>query len=510
MRRLFACAGPESASAGIPDSGRFAAAVVAGSLLALLAGATGARAADVGANDDSAKHDADGGAALYRQMGEVGLRQTVIGVRFKPSESVVIQEKALLDKAIPNAFDAGLRVVLGVYPYPPREIEAGLGSPSLFASYVAAVARAYPQVRQFVIGNEPNQPAFWRPQFKRSGANASAPAFGPYLAAAYDALKAIDPALEIVGIGLSPRGNDKPKAKSNVSTSPIRFLRALGAWYRASGRTRPLMDSFSFHPYPNRATDPLDRGYGWPNAGFVNLDRIKQALWDAFRGTAQPTTATGLRLHLDEIGWQVDTSRRTGYHGAENVPVTDELTQAAIYGDLVRRAACDPDVDEVSFFGFRDDGLRTGFQAALHRADGTPRPAAAAVQTAIEETAAGCPGTELLWTPSEEVAGARVESVDVGETQVTARIRTGEDAQARTCVRSLGAAESGWAVRITRIAVGLLGARCTTSAVVGLHPLNIVIPTSGAAAGGRVEVTVALEATANRSRRTVLVEEAVG
>ena len=156
--------------------------------------------------------------------------------------------------------------------------------------------------------------------------------------------------------------------------------------------------------------------------------------------------------------------------------MTDELTQAAIYGDLVRRAACDPDVDEVSFFGFRDDGLRTGFQAALHRADGTPRPAAAAVQTAIEETAAGCPGTELLWTPLEEVAGARVESIDVGETQVTTRIRAGEDAQARICVRSLGAAESGWAARVTRIAVGLLGARCTTSAVVGLHPLKVVTP----------------------------------
>ena len=67
------------------------------------------------------------------------------------------------------------------------------------------------------------------------------------------------------------------------------------------------MDAFSFHPYPNEATDPLERGYAWPNAGFANLDRLKQALWDAFHGTAQPTTVEGLRLHLDEVGWQVDT-----------------------------------------------------------------------------------------------------------------------------------------------------------------------------------------------------------
>ena len=81
----------------------------------------------------------------------------------------------------------------------------------------------------------------------------------------------------MVGIGLSPRGNDRPFARSNVSTSPVRFLAALGAWYRASGRTRPLMDGLSFHPYPNRATDPFSRGYAWPNAGVVNLDRVKQA-----------------------------------------------------------------------------------------------------------------------------------------------------------------------------------------------------------------------------------------
>jgi hypothetical protein len=420
-------------------------AAATGLTVALLAGASVAPAADVGANDDSAKHAADAGAAMYGEMAAIGLRQTVIAVRFMPSQALVIQDKRLLDRIIPNAGDAGLRVVLAVYPYPPREIEAGLGSPTLFASYVAALAQVYPQVRQFVIGNEPNQPAFWRPQFTRSGANASAAAFGRYLAAAYDSLKAFDPGLEVVGVGLSPRGNDKPKAKSNVSTSPVRFLRALGTWYRASGRPRPLMDAFSFHPYPNKATDPLERGYGWPNAGFVNLDRIKQALWDAFDGTAQPTTLNGLRLHLDEVGWQVDTSRLVGYQGRENVPVTDEVTQAAIYADLIRRSACDPDVHEVSFFGFRDDGLRTGFQAALQRADGTPRPALAAVRAAIAETAAGCAGAPRVWSPSLEVTGAAAELRVSGDGTVEAMIRAGEEARATACVSLLAARGVGGA-----------------------------------------------------------------
>ena len=56
----------------------FASALVA----ALLTGATVAVAADVGANDDSAKFEADSGAALYGRMAALGLRRTVIGVRF--------------------------------------------------------------------------------------------------------------------------------------------------------------------------------------------------------------------------------------------------------------------------------------------------------------------------------------------------------------------------------------------------------------------------------------------
>ncbi len=101
-----------------------------------------------------------------------------------------------------------------------------------------------------MIGNEPNQPAFWRPQFSRSGAVLSAPAFGRYLAAAYDALKEVDTGITVVGVGLSPRGNDNALARSNVSTSPVRFLAALGAWYRSSGRKLPLMDGLSLPPLP--------------------------------------------------------------------------------------------------------------------------------------------------------------------------------------------------------------------------------------------------------------------
>ena len=79
------------------------------------------------------------------------------------------------------------------------------------------------------------------------------------LAKSYDALKEVDPGIRVIGLGLSGRGNDLPLAPSNASTSPVRFLRDLGAAYRASGRTLPLMDELGLHLYPRSDRDPVQR-----------------------------------------------------------------------------------------------------------------------------------------------------------------------------------------------------------------------------------------------------------
>jgi hypothetical protein len=429
-------------------------------------------------------------------MAELGLRQSVISVRWQPSRPLDIPGGEQLDRVVESASRHGIEVVLALYPYPPREIESGTASPVLFAAWSASVIERYPSVRQVIVGNEPNQPAFWRPQFSRRGANVSAAAFGRLLAAVYDALKERDPMLTVVGVGLSPRGNDRPLARSNVSTSPVRFLAALGRWYRSSGRTRPLMDGFSFHPYPAQATDALDRGYGWPNAGFVDLPRIKQTVWDAFHDTGQPTTANGLRLYLDEVGWQVDTGFLDGYTGLENVPVTDELTQAAVYAELVSRGRCDPDVAEVDFFGFYDDGNRLGFQSALHRVDGSPRPAADAVREALSQEP-DCVAAEP-WQPAAAVVGASTPAVTTGTSSVDVVIRSGEGATVAACAFhipiTLGAARQLSAAATTR-ARGTCAARhVRSSATVRLHAPWL------RRAGQTGSVAVRLAAESNPSR----------
>jgi hypothetical protein len=166
------------------------------------------------------------------------------------------------------------------------------------------------------------------------------------------------------------------------------------------------MDGLSFHPYPPREVDGPTRGYAWPNAGMPNLDRIKQAFWDAFGGTRQPTFEDGLKLYLDEIGWQVDTGRVPGYWGSENVVAIDEATQSRFYGDLVRLAACDPSIAALNLFHLEDEPDRVGLQTGLLRRGGSRRPAFAAVKSAIAER--GCRGRPVVWRHTTSVVGAKV------------------------------------------------------------------------------------------------------
>jgi hypothetical protein len=352
---------------------------------------------------------------FFDSLGELGMSENRISVAFDPANPTTIQNQAAIDLYLPHATLRGVRVVFAVAPTKARAITGTPRGAALFASYVELLARTYPTVKDFIIGNEPNQNRFWQPQFDRAGRNVSAASYYAMLAASYDALKAVDPTINVIGLGLSPRGGDDPNAPNNVSTSPVRFLHGLGKAYRASRRTRPIMDELAFHPYPDRDTDPLMKGYRWPNAGVPNLGRIKQAFWDAFRGTAQPvfperTSARGLKFRLDELGWQVAVPpwAAAAYFGEENVLPTSELNQSRIYADAVRYLACDASVSSVLFFLLQDEPNLNRWQAGLVRADGTRRPSFDAVKAAVTQTSGRCQGRMRAWRHSTRVEGARV------------------------------------------------------------------------------------------------------
>jgi hypothetical protein len=390
-----------------------AAAACAALTLAGVAGATPI----FGVSDDHGKYDDDGGAWFFSELSAAGLQANKMTVSWDPKNPFAITERSFLDRTIPEAEKLGIHLSFGIHIGKARAITGDRAALEKFTDWLRILAATYPQVKEFVVGNEPNLTRFWQPQFNADGSGASGVAFAKFLAASYDALKDVNEDITVVGIGLSPRGNDMPNAPSNVSTSPVKFIRDLGIGYRRLGREKPIMDEFGFHPYPAKDRDPLKKGYRWPNAGVTNLARIKQAVWDAFNATAQPTFAEPgleqerpLTFKLDEVGWQVGIASavRKSYFGRESVRPTDEKTQARIYRDLVRTVSCDPSVREMLFFGLVDEPNLDRWQAALLRADRSRRPAWATVRAAVAQ---GCRGRRVFWQHTEQVLGAKVRRV---------------------------------------------------------------------------------------------------
>src|SRR5438132_3153239 len=389
---------------------------VLASACAALALSGAASSTTFGVADDAGKYADDGGAGFFTMLTQLGMTENRMAVFWDPSQPNTIVDQAFLDRAVPQAQKRGIDVVFAIYPLKARALVDTPKGIQLFAQYAAKVAERYPYVRKIICLNEGNQPRFHQPQFDDAGNGISGVIQEQAMAACYDALKAVVPGIDVIAFGLSPRGNDDFEAPSNVSHSPIRFLKEVGDAYRASGRAKPIADDLSVHCYPNVNTDSPSVGYVWPKVGCVDLDRFKQAWWDAFHGTAQPLfRETGdasagpfVRIFVDEVGYQarVAPEKASLYSGAENVPLVDESTQGTYYAQLIALMACDPDVALLNFFHAVDETALPAWQSGMVLADGSHRASYAAVRQALGANQQ-CHGTEARWRHTESVVGAR-------------------------------------------------------------------------------------------------------
>ncbi|MHB8468860.1 MAG: hypothetical protein ACYDCH_03780, partial [Gaiellaceae bacterium] len=164
----------------------------------------------------------------------------------------------------------------------------------------------------------------------------------------------------------------------------------------------------------NSPTDSPDVGYANPSSyGIPNLDRVKQALYDAFNGTAQPTTLNGLTFRIDELGWQTDTTAyTTPYYHTENVAVVTEQQQADYVAETVQKYfACDPTVTDVEFFLLQDEASRDGkdltgatigggWQSGFMTPDGKPKIAYTQDAPLFAQGRAACTGQQIDWQPA--------------------------------------------------------------------------------------------------------------
>ena len=361
-----------------------------------------------GVADDASKYSDDGGVWFDGMLKGAGLTENRWTLAWNPASPTTITELPFVERAAPVSQKAGVHVVLALY-----STQASQHDPAAFCAWAALVARTVKGwgIHDYIVWNEPNTRLYWTPQKDAAGNDVAGPAYEQLLARCYDALHAADSKAQVIGMGLSPR------ASTSDSTEPLAFLRDVGTAYRASGRKTPIMDQLAIHPYPAASTVGPDVGYVPADRyGIPDLARVKQAVWDAFNGTKQPTTVNGLTFRIDEVGWQVDTTGLSQYVNAENVPVISPATQVQFLKTMTEKYfACDPTVTDVELFLLQDEKYRNGrdengkyvgggWQSGLVTA-GAPgvaqvRPAYTQLAPDWKAGRAACTGGLVSWTPA--------------------------------------------------------------------------------------------------------------
>jgi hypothetical protein len=356
-----------------------------------------------------------------------------IAAFWAPGRASILPEwdRVTLQNAAAAAQLTGIRMIVGVSnrnrlttPNTPQKQEQ-------LAIYTLTIARMLPSVTDFIVGNEPNLNTFWMPQFakpefktvkkkvkvrgkvvvktvplyvtkkvrvngklvkkrvkvlKKMPADLAAIGYTNLLARTYDLLKTENYAINVLGGALAPRGADNPLGTRHTH-SPTQFLLDMGAALRKMRRTRPIMDAFAFHPYPEYAR--ISPNFPHPKTtsiGLADYGKLVQTLTKAFKGTAQPGAT--LPIIYDEFGTQTQIpADKTRFYTQLSHPTArdavSETTQAAYYKQAIQMAYCQPNVMGLLFFHTEDESNAIAWQSGLYYADGTPKTSLDPVRTAI-------------------------------------------------------------------------------------------------------------------------------
>jgi hypothetical protein len=323
--------------------------------------------------EDAAKWDARPAEPMELAR-DAGLHADVLSAVWRPGASPA-DDLPPLQRAVAGARKAGIEPILAVYQLS-SATPLDDASRQAFTAYAVALLRGLPGVHTVIVGNEPNLNLFWMPQFDGSGGDAAAVAYERLLAQTYDALQAADHDVTVVGGALAPRGGDDPNA-TRQTHSPTRFIEDLGAAYRASGRTKPLMDLFSIHVYGESPRVPPTLAHPHTTSiGIADYPKLVRLLDGAF--------GRKLPIVYGEYGVEtaVPAEKAALYTGHEVVEPVDEATQARYYREAVALAACQPRVRMLLFFHVVDEVPLAGLQSGLYYADSTPKASARAVRDA--------------------------------------------------------------------------------------------------------------------------------
>jgi hypothetical protein len=284
-----------------------------------------------------------------------------------------------------------IQLLITVYAPRPRYAPITDAQQTQYASFMATLARDLPSVGGFAVWNEPNLNTFWLYQYDSSGKDIAAPAYTSLLAKTYDALKGVSSKIKVYGGNLAPRGFEDPES-ARPTHSPTQFIKDMGAAYRASGRTKPIMDVFALHPYQTRSAIPPGQPHTGTSLGFGDYDKLVALLGAAFDGTAQP--GSDLSVAYTEFGVQslIPPAERASYTNTDSPLGKDavpEATQAEYYKQAFQLAACQPNVIAVFIFHLFDEADLNRWQSGPYYTDTNPKTSLDAIASAAKKARDG-------------------------------------------------------------------------------------------------------------------------
>jgi hypothetical protein len=385
--------------------------VVMTSVLLVVAGSAQAKPGLlVGVTEDGLKFEPE---AVLEDARELGIGAIRITLRWRPGlTEPTPAQRAELSRA---TRDAGrIAIVLSVFG------ERAVHAPTTealreeYCGFVEDVVRRFDRIRHVTIWNEPNKTFFWSPQFNPDGSSAAPSAYQALLGRCWDVLHEARSDIKVIAPSTAPRGNDNPQAVSNVSHSPLAFVRELGRAYRESGRDAPIFDVVGHHVHGVHSAERPWRPH--PGSGVTqgDLDKLEQAFSEAFAGTAQPVPGRCVDgrcvpVWWLEVGFQTkpDQNKASLYEGFEISPrplpdsigevvleplpdstslAPDQATQIV---SALRLAYCQPHVEAFFNFLLWDESRLEGWQSAPFWPDRTPKGSYAAFRRAIREVTEG-------------------------------------------------------------------------------------------------------------------------
>jgi hypothetical protein len=347
-----------------------------------------------------------------------GLDTVRMSILWQPGEQRLGgDDETVLRNASAAAQLDGVRLVVSIYPRDWRSAPLSSGARGQFASYAASIAKEFPAIRDFIVGNEPNLNLFWMPQFGMDGSDLAARSYELLLAHTYDALKLVSDDVNVIGAALASHGQDKPRSL-RPTHSPTAFIKDLGAAYRATKRTRPIMDMFAIHPYliPSR----LPPTFAHPlttTIGVADYPKLVRLLTAAFRGTAQ--RGETLPIVYDEFGYQskIPQALRFVYSNLGSKAAADAITeslQATYYAKAFALAACQPTVAGMLIFHVVDERDARAWQSGLYYGNGRPKTSLPAVRAAALAAQSG-----TLASCNQNKTTANVDDVAFGGPSTT-------------------------------------------------------------------------------------------